>query len=317
MTPPAAPLPITAIILSFNEEIHIGRCIERLTGLVERIVVIDSFSTDRTVEIARGLGAEVLQNAWRGHADQFDWGMRNANVTSAWTMRIDCDEYLEPGLQAALRAQLPALGDDITGVNFKLKVIFKGKFIRWGGYYKTILTRLWRTGVGSIERRWMDEKIVLAHGRHHLMGGGDLVDESLKDIGWWTAKHNHYATLQMIDFINLEHDLFPVDQRIRGGDNEQARWKRFLRNKVYAGAPLYTRAVLYFFQRYFLRLGFLDGRMGFLWHFMQGFWFFMLMDAKVDEARRFIAEHGRDAFPAYLADRYGIRDLIPVREEAA
>lgn len=305
-------LSITAIILSFNEEPHIGRCIERLSPMVERIVVIDSFSTDRTVEIARALGAEVLQNPWRNYANQFDWGMRNANITTDWTMRVDCDEYLEPGLQQALIEIVPTLPPEITACDFKLKVIFKGKFIRWGGYYRTILTRLWRTGVGEIEQRWMDEHIVLAHGERRRIHGGDLVDENLKDIGWWIDKHNGYATRQMIDFINLDHHLFAGDNRVRHDHNKTARWKRFLRNVVYAGSPLYLRAVLYFFQRYFLRLGFLDGRMGFLWHFMQGFWFFMLMDAKVDEARRYIAAHGIEAFKRYLGERYGIRDFSPV-----
>lgn len=303
---------ITAIILSFNEELHIQRCIERLWPVVERIVVIDSFSTDRTVEIARSLGAEVLQNPWRNYSDQFDWGMRNANITTDWTMRIDCDEYLEPGLQAALIATLPTLPSEVTACDFKRKLVFKGKFIRWGGYYSAILTRLWRTGVGEIEQRWMDEHIVLAHGERRRIHGGDLVDENLKDIGWWIDKHNGYATRQMIDFINLEYPLFPRDDRVEHDDNKSAKWKRFLRAIVYARAPLYLRAVLYFMQRYFLRLGFLDGRTGFLWHFMQGFWYFMLMDAKLDEARRFIAEHGVEAFKIHLGERYGIRNFMPV-----
>jgi glycosyltransferase involved in cell wall biosynthesis len=313
MSAVAAKPSVTAIILAFNEEIHLRRCIERLWPAVERIVVIDSFSTDRTVEIARELGAEVLQNPWRNYSDQFDWGMRNAAITSDWTMRVDADEYLEPGLIAALIETLPTLPTTVSACDFKLKVIFKGKFIRWGGYYRTILTRLWRTGAGEIERRWMDEHIVLKGGERQRIHGGDLVDENLKDIGWWIDKHNSYATRQMIDFINIDHPLFPTDVRVQQDDNATAKWKRFLRAKVYAGAPLYARAVLYFLQRYFFRLGFLDGRMGFLWHFMQGFWYFMLMDAKVDEARQFIAAHGLEAFKAELGMRYGISDFSPLR----
>ena len=303
---------ITAIILSYNEEVHIARCIERLWPVVSRIVVVDSFSTDATVAIARGLGAEVLQNPWKNYAAQFQWGVDNAAITTDWTMRIDCDEYLEDGLQAAILRQVPQLPGDITACDFKLKVIFQGQFIRWGGYYRTILTRLWRTGVGQIEQRWMDEHIVIAHGQRQRLSGGDLVDHNLKDITWWTDKHNGYATRQMIDFISLEQPLFAVDQRVRSDNNQTAKWKRFLRNIVYAGAPLYLRAVLYFVQRYFLRLGFLDGKKGFVWHFLQGFWFFVLMDAKVDEARTFIATHGLEAFKQHLADRFGVTDLAPV-----
>lgn len=306
---------ITAIILSFNEEVHIARCIERLWPVVERIVVVDSFSTDRTVEIAKSLGAEVIQNKWKNYAAQFQWGVNNAHITTDWTMRIDSDEYLEDGLKETLLREVPTLPPEVTACDFKLKVIFKGQFIRWGGYYKTILTRLWRTGSGEIEQRWMDEHIVLKHGERKRLFGGDLVDENLKDLTWWTDKHNGYATRQMIDFISLEQPLFPVDQRVRADSNKTAKWKRFLRNIVYAGAPLYLRAVLYFIQRYFFRLGFLDGKKGFVWHFLQGFWFFVLMDAKVDEARTYIKENGLDAFKQHLADRYGVTELAPVKSE--
>jgi glycosyltransferase involved in cell wall biosynthesis len=298
-------LPITAIVLAFNEEIHIGRCIERMKPFVERIVIIDSYSSDRTVEIAQSLGAEVLQNKWTTHARQFQWGLDHAGITTPWTLRLDCDEYLEPGAIGALRGLLPTLGDGVSAIDFRLKVIFKGQFIRWGGFYKTLLTRMWRTGMGAMEQRWMDERIVLAGGERIRLSGGDLVDESLKDIGWWVEKHNGYATRQMIDFVNREVGLFEADKRLEAVEAHAGKWKRFLRNGVYAKAPLYLRAVLYFLQRYILRLGFLDGRQGFVWHFMQGFWYFMLMDAKIDEARRFIADHGIEAFRDHLSDQIG------------
>lgn len=304
---------ITVIILSFNEAVHIGRCIERLLPLVERVVVIDSFSTDRTVEIAQSLGAEVFQNPWKNHAAQFAWGLEKANVTSRWTMRIDCDEYLETGLQSEIIEKLPALPETVTACDFKLKVIFKGKFIRWGGFYATRLIRLWRTGFGQIEQRWMDERIVISSGERISLSGGDLVDENLKDIGWWTEKHNGYATRHMIDFINREHHLFPIDERVEQGGQNAGRWKRFLRNRLYGSAPLYVRAILYFIQRYFFRLGFLDGKQGFVWHFLQGFWYFVLMDAKIDEARSFIRAHGVEAFRAKIAQDLGIDEIRPAR----
>jgi glycosyltransferase involved in cell wall biosynthesis len=310
-------LPITAILLTFNEEIHIARCIERLRDTVARIVVVDSYSTDKTCEIARAMGAEVLQNKWRNYADQFQWGVDQAAETSGWIMRIDCDEFFEPAALAELTQRLPTLGEDITAIEFRRKVFFREKWIRWGGYYDARLTRIWRAGAASIEQRWMDEHIVVDHGEIVRFTKGDLVDENLKDIGWWTDKHNGYATRQMIDFINLEYGLFPVDARLRSDPNAGARWKRFLRNKVYAGAPLYFRAVLYFIQRYFFRLGILDGRLGFVWHFLQGFWFFVLMDAKIDEARIFIRQNGLDAFKLMLAERYGITDLAPVERISA
>jgi len=151
----------------------------------------------------------------------------------------------------------------------------------------------------------MDERMVLSHGEALRLRAGDLVDENLKDIDWWTDKHNRYATAHMIDFIDLDYPLRPEGLRVR--DKGASRRKRFLRNVVYGRAPLYLRAVLYYLQRYVLRLGFLDGREGFLWHFLQGFWLFVLMDAKIDEARSYIRAHGVDAFKEHLRERHGVQ----------
>jgi len=297
---------ITAIILTLDEEIHIEGCIQRIAPLVERIVVVDSFSSDRTVEIARRLGADVHQRAFKHQADQFQWAQENCAISTDWVLRLDADEYLEQPLIDEIRERLDFLSEEVTGIDFKRKVIFKGRWIRFGGYYSTILTRMWRAGAARYEQRWMDEKVVLTRGRSVLLSGGDLVDENLKDIGWWTEKHNRYATRQMVDFINLEYGLFPIDEAVDRRAHAQARRIRFLRNRVFARAPLYWRSVLYFIYRYFMRLGFLDGRRGFVWHFLQGFWYFVLIDAKIDEARKFITENGIEAFRERLVREHHI-----------
>lgn len=299
------PLSLTAIILTFNEEVHIGRAIASLAALAERVVIVDSFSTDRTVEIARGLGAEVVQRPFINQGEQFQWALDTLDIASDWVFRLDADEYLEPDLADEIEARLPSLSAEITGIEMPRKVLFQGQWIRHGGYYPLHFLRMWRTGAGHIEQRWMDEHAVLVRGtsvRFH----SNFVDENLKDITWWTEKHNRFTTRQMVDFINLEHPLFPRDQTMVNDSNEQARWKRFLRNAVYGKAPLYIRAVLYFFQRYVLKLGFLDGRKGFVFHVLQGFWNMMLIDVKIGEARRFIADHGVEAFKAHLRSRHGI-----------
>lgn len=298
-------LSITAIILAGNEELHIARCLERILPLVERAVVIDSFSNDHTVEIARSMGAEVLQHKWKNYSNQFQWGLDNAKPTTEWVLRLDSDEYLEHGAQTELRRRLGALPADVTGLQFKLKVIFRERFIRHGRYYSTVLLRMWRTGVGSIEQRWMDEHIVLSHGHTERITGGDLVDHNLNDIGWWIDKHNRYATRHMVDYVNREAGLFQEDARIQGTE-AAARRKRFLKNSFYGRAPVYLRATLFYLYRYVVRLGFLDGKEGYLFHFMHGFWMMMLIDAKIDEARTYIRAHGVDAFKQHLKTHHKI-----------
>lgn len=299
------PLSITAIILAYNEEIHIARCLSRIAPLVQRIVVVDSYSNDRTVDLARQFGAEVLQNRWRNYADQFDWAIRQACPDTDWILRLDCDEYLEETTQNELRSILPKLPKNVTGLEFRLKVIFRGRHIRFGRYYSTWLLRLWRNGSGEIEQRWMDEHIILKNGEAIRLRGGDLVDHNLNDIGWWIEKHNQYATRHMIEFINKQYPLFAEDKRLITG--KTSAWvARFLKVYVYGRSPLYLRAVLFFIYRYFVRLGFLDGKIGFLFHFMHGFWLYMLIDAKIDEARRYISENGLEAFKDRLRSRYKI-----------
>lgn len=295
---------VTAVILTYNEELHIGRCLDRLRPVADRMLVVDSYSTDATLEIARAKGAEILQNPFVNHAAQFQWGVDNGAITEGWILRIDSDEYLEPALVEEIRARLPGLADDVGAVAMQRKVFFQGQWIRWGGYYPTVLTRLWRVGAASIEQRWMDEHVLVSHGRTELFRGGDLVDDNRKDLTDWTAKHNSYTTRQAIEFLSLEYPLLP--ERNAGSLNKKARLKRFLRNSFYATAPLFLRVFLYQFQRYVLRLGFLDGRKGLVFHTLQGFWNFFLVDAKIAEARQFIAGNGIDAFRIHLAQRHGI-----------
>lgn len=299
---------ITAIVLTRDEAIHIARCIERLRPLADRIVVVDSHSIDDTVAIAGAAGAEVWIHEFVNYAVQFQWALDQLDESDGWIVRIDADEWLEPSAIAEIKRRMESSAPDVGAFEIRRKVIFRGRWIRWGGYYRTVLTRAWRAGAARIEQRWMDEHITVDHGRIERISAGDLVDENLKDITDWTAKHNSYTTRQMIDFINLEVPLLPVATAATTL-NQAAQTQRFLRNSVYARAPLYLRALLYFLQRYILRLGFLDGRQGLVFHTLQGFWNFFLIDAKVDEARTYIRDHGIDAFRDHLATRYGI-DLI-------
>ena len=292
-------LPITVVILAYNEEIHIERCLKRLSGWVERIVVIDSLSKDRTVEIARALGAEVLQHPFKNHADQFRWGLEAAAPTTPWVMRVDSDEYFEDNVAALLRSLLPTLPEEIAGVTVKRKFIFQERWIKHGRYYPTILLRIWRNGAGEIEQRWMDEHIILNRGRTVLLEDGDLVDHNLNNLDSWIAKHNRYATLAMVDYLNRDYPLFDEDTRM-GATQGAAKRNRFLKNSVYARLPLYLRAGMMYIYRYYFRLGFLDGQAGLVFHFLHGFWLFVLIDAKLDEARAFIKRNGVEAFKQNL-----------------
>jgi glycosyltransferase involved in cell wall biosynthesis len=300
---------ITVVILTFNEARHIRRCIQRANGVARRIVVIDSASTDGTQAIARELGAEVYERPFTYHADQLNWGLHAAGVIAGWVLRLDADEYLQPALADEIRERLPTMPSDVSSVEFKLRLIFKGRWVRWGGYYDTMLVRLWKVSAAKVEDKLMDERVSVWEGRTLRFTRGDLVDENLNDIAAWTAKHNGYSTKHMVQFMRRELGLTKTEE-VRGKLTDQGARKRFLRDGLYASAPLYVRCVLYFFYRYLFRLGFLDGKQGFVWHVLQGFWHMMLIDVKIAEARHIVAQQGINGLDRQMREIYGLT-LLP------
>jgi glycosyltransferase involved in cell wall biosynthesis len=272
---------ISVIILTHNEEKHIGRCIASLLPFTKQIFIVDSFSTDQTVEIARAMGAVVVQNPWVNYATQFNYGIRHIPFQTTWLMRMDADEYVLPELATEINNRLTILPDDVSGIYVKRRVMFMNRWMRHGDYYPIWLLRIWRSGQGICEESWMDEHIKLSTGRS-IQFEHDLVDHNLNNLTWWTQKHNLYAIREVIDILNIR---FNFDQSIRVepkffGTQEQR--KRYLKQR-YASLPLFTRPLLYFLYRYFVRLGILDGRPGLMWHFLQGLWYRFLVDAKLYE----------------------------------
>jgi len=265
---------------------HIERCIKSVKPLTSKIFIVDSFSTDNTGEKARSHGAMVIQRKWKNYADQFQWGLDQFSNGSDWVMRLDADEYLELDLQTEIPVLLESLAPDVLGVYIRRKVFFHGKWIKHGGFYPQTLLRIWRTGTGRIEQRWMDEHIILPPGAKTVYAKGHLVDDNHKSFTFWINKHNTYATREAIDQLNIKHHFTAQDQAIMTMNDVQANRKRILKKKVYSKLPAGLRAFMYFCYRYFIRLGFLDGAEGFVWHFMQGFWYRLLVDIKIDEIEK-------------------------------
>jgi len=280
---------ISVIILTHNEELHLERAIQSVSGFADTVHIIDSGSTDRTREIAEELGAEVLSHPWTNYAHQFEWGVNNITSDADWIMRLDADEIIEPDLAAVIRDQLPGLGQDVVGINIDRKHIFLGRWIRHGGRYPLTLLRIFRRGKGRIEQRWMDEHIIVEGGEVVHFAGG-FADVNLKDLTFFTAKHNQYATREAVDALNQKYALFPRDIDVTSqGTSLQAAFKRFVKERVYNRIPFTLSSLAYFLFRYIFQLGFLDGREGLVYHFLQGYWYRFLVGAKVMEFDRVLA----------------------------
>jgi len=296
---------IAAIILTFNEEIHIERCLRSILPVTDEIYVIDSFSRDKTVEIAKSLGARVAQRKWKHYSDQFAWGLDHFQPRCDWILRMDADEYFEPDLQEELPHLIQNADDDLMGIYLKRKTVFNGKFIRHGGTYPMYMLRVWRNGAGEIEQRWKDAHVTLPPGTKTIIAEGGWVDESLKGITFWVKKHNDYASGEAIDLLNIKYQFFKDDQSLLMSSDKQAKRKRIIKRNYYSRLPLGLRAWLYFLYRYVLRLGFLDGREGFVWHYLQGFWYRHLVDVKIREVTRACGED-REKMIAYFSDVFGL-----------
>lgn len=289
---------ITAIILTHNEAQHLGRCIASLQGVVAQVCVVDSHSTDDTRAIAESLGAKVYVNRWLNYSNQFNWALDNCQIDSEWVMRIDADEYIEPLLAKSI-SSFVASPSHYNSACFRRKIVFLGQPIRHGFFYPANMLRLWRRGAGRVEQRWMDEHVVVADAQTTTLAG-DLTDENLNDLTWWTQKHNGYAMREVYDIIASEATSGSQHKHLAG----QAATKRMIKTFLYNRLPPGFRAFLYFFYRYVVGFGFLDGKSGFYFHFLQALWYRVYVDAKLHELR--LEAHRCNVTPHELLKRRGI-----------
>jgi glycosyltransferase involved in cell wall biosynthesis len=276
---------LTVVILTKNEEKNLRKCIESFQGIAKRVVVVDSYSTDHTVDLARKLGADVYQNPFHTHASQFNWGLEHAHIKTAWTMRIDADEELTPELTHEINMKLDSLPEQITGVVLRRRVYFLGRWIKHGGRYPELLLRIFRTGKAFCEDKIMDEHIVIKAGSTTQFSN-DLIDNNQKSLEWWINKHNWYSDREVMDHTRTDQKEFSESLEKGAKSTSQAKRKRLIKNYGYYNLPKFLRAHLYFIYRYYIRLGFLDGPEGKIFHFLQAYWYRFLVDAKMYETEK-------------------------------
>ncbi|SFE84099.1 Glycosyltransferase involved in cell wall bisynthesis [Paenibacillus catalpae] len=286
---------LTVVIITKNEESNLRKCIESFRGIAKRFVIVDSYSTDGTEHLCRVLDAELqligskldfYQNEFVDHATQLNWGFANTNINTEWSMRIDADEELMEDLADEINNKLMDLARDVNGVVLRRRVYFMGRWIKHGGRYPELLLRIFRTGKAACEQKIMDEHMVLLEGKS-IEFKYDLIDNNTKDLEWWTNKHNWYSNREVLDYQKTNATTLLNDSAQQGKLTKQAKMKRVVKNKGYYGMPKFFRAHLYFIYRYYIKLGFLDGPEGRIFHFLQAYWYRFLVDAKMFECEKF------------------------------
>jgi glycosyltransferase involved in cell wall biosynthesis len=289
---------LTAIILTYNEELHIQRCIENILPVAKEIFVVDSFSTDRTIEIAQSLGAKVYQNKWESnHAKQLNWGLEHLPVQTRWILRLDADEYLTNELVEEIEKKLPEIKEDISGIILRREQYCFGKWV-----HPLKLIRIFEYGKGFCEQRWMDEHIQLSEGKT-IEFEHKFLDHNLNNFSWWIQKHNGYSIREVIDLLDVELNLSEKDHsEINIGKEAIEKRKKKLK---YVHLPLFFRSFLYFLYRYILKAGFTKGKAGFIWHFFQGWWYRTLVDVKIYELKQSCG-NDKEKIIEYIKIKYGI-----------
>lgn len=271
---------LTAVILTMNESKNIGDCIKSIKLICSRIVVIDSGSKDDTIEIAKSLGADVYFHDFENYANQFNWALDNVNITTKWVIRIDADERLTDKLCEEVEQSIQIhSNDDINGIILRLRVYFLGKWIKHGGIYPFRKLMIFKTGVGRIENRKMDEHTILSCGTTIELKN-DGLHYDFKNLNYWVNKQNWYATREMQDYYETS---YKDSIKKMPAENIKVRRKQ---KTIYYKLPMFHRSFLLFVYRYIFKLGFLDGKEGIIFHFLQSFWYRFLVDAKIYEHKK-------------------------------
>jgi glycosyltransferase involved in cell wall biosynthesis len=271
------------IILTYNEQMHLPRLLNSIIELNAPIFILDSGSTDDTVKIGESFGAQFLQNKFENHPKQWDFALKNFDIQTPWVIGLDADHIVTPGLKQLLLNFNDEAYKNINGIYFNRKNFFKGTWIKHGGYYPFYMLKMFRFDVGYSDiSENMDHRFIVP-GETIVWKNGIILEENLKEnnISFWIAKHNRYSdqlAIEEVERIKLLR-LQTITPRFWGSPYERLAWFK----RLWYRLPRYVRPALYFIYRMIFQLGILDGRNGVIFHFLQGFWFRLIVDVKIDE----------------------------------
>jgi len=270
---------VAVIVLTYNEEANLARALSSVSGWADEVFVVDSMSVDTTLEIARSYGCVVVQHAFEDYAKQRDYALGALPIQSEWILFLDADEWVPGPLKDEI-STLIAAAPFQDGFYVRYRFIWMGRWVR-RGYYPTWILRLFRRGAGRCDGRPVNPHVNVPGDIGYL--AHDLMHEDTRGVGNWIAKHNGYASQEARERAREERQPRQIEgARLLGAQVERKRWMRV---RVWSRLPPLVRPFVYFFYRYVLKGGFLDGMAGFSFHFLHALWFPMLIDIKLIELR--------------------------------
>lgn len=278
-------VPVSVVILTLNEEQNLPACLASVRDWAKQVFVVDAGSSDRTREIAGQVGATVVEHAFETHSAQWRWALENLPLKTDWVLALDADHRVTPELAQEISDLDPLALENVEGIYIKRRQVFRDHWIKHGGYYPKYLLKMFRADKVIIDSRDLVDHHFYVAGRvqklHH-----DLIEANKKedDISFWIEKHNRYATLLAQEEHRSNHSQREplIRPSLLGTPDQQT----LMLKHIWRRLPLFVRPFLYFLYRYIVRLGFLDGKEGAIFHFLQAFWFRLLVDIKLDELQR-------------------------------
>lgn len=261
---------LTAVILAHNEAANLPACLAGVAGWAARTIVVDSGSTDGTPAIATRAGAEVVSHPYANAPAQWNWALATLPIATAWILGLDADQRVTPALRDQILAALPAAPPGVAGYYVQRRLIFRGQWLRWGGCTRPML-KLFRTGRARCDEREAPDHRFLVDGTTGRLRGA-LLEDNRNEDAWlaWIAKQRRYAGMLAASERRwrLDPSRWTVTPHPLGTPDQRVLWRK----QLWFRLPRYVRPPVYFFYRYVLLGGFLDGWRGLQYHAGQGFW---------------------------------------------
>ena len=263
---------LSAIILTFNEELHIARCINSIKNVVDEIIVIDSYSTDNTLKICEELNVRVYQNKFISYGKQVNWVLKNVDIKSKWIFRVDADEYVQKNSLIEI-TDIISNKQNISGIIIQRKIKFLNKIINYGQTSPHHTLRIWKYGSGMYPDIDTVDDQVEVEGNIYL-SKAIIIDHNLESFTSWLTKQKNYAVREAYSY-----DKEKVNNKLL--DKDLSKINKSNKYRIYYKLPIFIRPFILFIYSYFFKLGFLSGWQGLVFNFFQILLFRFLVDIKI------------------------------------
>ncbi len=274
---------ITAVVLTYNEEKNLPACLKSLQGFCP-VFVLDSGSNDNTLDIAAQYKAQIFHHNFINHSEHWSWALENLPFESEWMLALDADYVVSDELKQKIKAEIQSVPTYVNGIYVKYRYHFGGNAIRFGGtrHDRLQIIRLGHAKLDSsdlVDNRFVVDGETISWDKY--IYEKNYYDE---DISIWMAKQDKYAIRLAVEeeLRKQGHIAWQGNPSLFGTPDQRVTWLR----QKWLKLPLFIRPFFYFVFRYIFALGFLDGKGGFLYHFLQGFVLRVMIDWKIGQLRK-------------------------------